>query len=205
MRGEGTRRDFLQLSAFAGGLALAPSETTAKEAAVSDDLTAEQVRDLLKLEPNQTCGFVRATYVSEQKLKAGALPDPFAAERPVGSGLYFMVTPQAPVRLHRIRNDQLYHYYKGDPLEVVLMKVDGTSQKVVVGPDIAAGQQVQFFIPGNTFHTARVAGRKRWFLGGSTEWPGVIPADVELGDGELLAKKYPAVAAEIRSYPQPAP
>src|SRR5881394_1130438 len=128
---ERTRRDFLQLSTMAGAVALAPSQSTAKEAAVSDDLTAEQVRDLLKLEPNQTCGFVRVTYVSEHKLKAGSLPEPFAAERPVGSGLYFMVTPQAPVRLHRIRNDQLYHYYKGDPLEVVLMKVDGTSQKVV--------------------------------------------------------------------------
>src|SRR5437868_2692077 len=137
MLGEGTRRDFLQLAAVAA--AFAPSETIAKEALVSDDLTAEQVRDLLKLEPNQTCGFVRVTYISGQKLEAGALHEPFAAERPVGSGLYFMVTPQAPVRLHRIRNDQLYHYYKGDPLEVVLMKVDGTSQKVVVGPDIAAG------------------------------------------------------------------
>ena len=172
---------------------------------MGDDLTAEQVRDLLGLEPNQTCGFVRLTYTSAQTLAAGTLPRPFAAERPVGTALYFMVTPQAPVRLHRIRNDQLYHYYKGDPLELVLMKVDGSSEKVVIGPDIAAGQHVQFFIPGNTFHTARIAGRRRWFLGGSTEWPGVVPADVELGDAEALAKKYPAVAAEIRSYSTPAP
>ena len=74
---------------------------------MSDDLTAEQVRDLLGLEPNQTCGFVRVTYASAQKLAAGTLPQPFAAERPVGTALYFMVTPQASVRLHRIRNDQL--------------------------------------------------------------------------------------------------
>ena len=131
---------------------------------MGDDLTAEQVRDLLGLEPNQTCGFVRLTYTSRQRLAAGTLPESFAAERPVGTALYFMVTPQAPVRLHRIRNDQLYHYYRGDPLELVLMKVDG-----------------------------------------STEWPGVVPADVELGDAEALAKKYPAVAAEIRSYPTATP
>jgi len=170
-----------------------------------EDLTAEQVRDLLELEPNQTCGFVRVTYLSGQTLGAGALPAPFAAERPVGSGLYFMVTPQAPVRLHRIRNDQLYHYYRGDPLELVLMKVDGSSATATIGPDIAAGQHLQFFIPGNTFHTARVAGKRRWFLGGSTEWPGVIPADVELGDAEALARRYPEVAAEIRTFPHPAP
>jgi hypothetical protein len=162
---------------------------------VSDDASADEIRALLKLEPNQTCGFVRVTYVSEQKI---------GIERPVGSALYFMVTRDAPVRLHRIRNDQLYHYYRGDPLELLLLKTDGTSEKVVIGPDLAAGQHVQFFIPGNTFHTARVIGRRRWFLGGSTEWPGVIPADVELGDAEVLAKTYPAVAAEIRSFPQPA-
>jgi uncharacterized protein len=45
-----------------------------------------------------------------------------------------------------------------------------------------------------------VIGQQRWFLDGSTEWPGVNPADVELGDAEVLAKKYPPVAKEIRSF-----
>ena len=159
---------------------------------MNDDLGADQVRALLKLEPNRTCGFVRVTYVSEQRI---------AVDRPVGSALYFMVTSDAPVQLHRIRNDQLYHYYRGDPLELLLLRADGSSEKVVIGPDLAAGQHVQFFIPASTFHTARVVGRRRWFLGGSTEWPGVVPADVELGDADVLAKKYPAVAADIRGFP----
>jgi predicted cupin superfamily sugar epimerase len=160
------------------------------------ELSADRVRELLKLEPNQTCGFVRVSYVSEQKAATKL--------RPIGSALYFLVTPQAPVRLHRIRNDQLYHYYRGDPLELLLLKLDGSSEKVIIGPDLAMGQHVQFFIPGGTFHTARVIGQRRWFLGGSTEWPGVIPADVELGDADVLAKKYPHAAEEIRRFPQPA-
>ena len=42
-------------------------------------------------------------------------------------------------------------------------------------------------------------------LGGSTEWPGVVPAeDVEFGTAEELAAKHPDVAAEIRSFPLPA-
>ena len=166
---------------------------------MSGDLTAEQIRKLLELEPNATCGFVKLTFVSPQALAAGTLPAPFAQARPVGSALYFMVTPQAPVRLHRIRNDQLYHYYLGDPLELFLLHADGTSERVVVGPDIAAGQRVQFLIPGNTFHTARLLGRGQWFLGASTEWPGVIPDDVEIGDLDALAAKYPAIAPEIKA------
>jgi predicted cupin superfamily sugar epimerase len=163
------------------------------------ELTADEIRTLLELEPNATCGFVRLTFVSKAAIAAGGLSAPFADGRPLGSALYFMVTPEAPVRLHRIRNDQLYHYYLGDPLEVFLLHADGTSERVVVGPDLRAGQRVQLLIPGNTFHTARLIGARRWFLGASTEWPGVVPADVEIGALEVLAGKYPAVAAALRA------
>ena len=112
-----------------------------------------------------------------------------------------MVTPDAPVRLHRIRNDQLYHRYLGDPIEVLMLHENGTSERVVVGPDLQAGQCVQLLIPGNTFHTARVIGQRRWFLGASTEWPGVEKVDVEIGDVEALAAKYPDVADDLRAFP----
>jgi predicted cupin superfamily sugar epimerase len=168
-------------------------------AVMSDDLTADEVCRLLALEPNATCGFVRLTFVSQQSIAAGGLPAPFADGRPLGSALYFLVTPSAPVRLHRIRNDQLYHYYLGDPLEVFLLNADGSSERVIVGPDLRAGERVQLLIPGNTFHTARVLGRRRWFLGASTEWPGVLPADVEIGNLDALAARYPSVAADLRA------
>src|SRR3982074_2412475 len=145
-------------------------------------MTADELRTLLKLEPNATCGFVRLTYVSEQAIAADGLPAPFADGRPLGSALYFMVTPGAPVRLRRIRNDQLYHYYLGDPLEVFLLHADGTTERVIVGPDLRRGERVQLLIPGNTFHPARLVGRRQWFLGASTEWPGVAAAGVERGN-----------------------
>ena len=166
---------------------------------MSDDMTADEIRVLLALEPNATCGFVRVTFVSGQAIAAGGLPAPFADGRPLGSALYFLVTPTAPVRLHRIRNDQLYHYYLGDPLEVFMLHKDGSTGRVVVGPDLRGGERVQLFIPGNTFHTARLIGRRRWFLGASTEWPGVEPADVEIGNLDALAAKYPSVAGDLRA------
>lgn len=166
---------------------------------MADDLTADEIRTLLQLEPNATCGFVRETYVSKLSVAPGGLPPPFANERPMGSALYFLVTQTAPVRLHRIRNDQLYHYYLGDPLEVVLLHENGTSEQIVVGPNLRAGQRVQLFIPGNTFHTARLIGHRRWFLGASTEWPGALPTDVEIGNVEELAAKYPVAADTLRT------
>ena len=169
-----------------------------------DPLTADQIRSLLRLEPNQTCGFVRVTHLSPEHIAAGGLPAPFADGRPLGSALYFLVTRDAPVRLHRIRNDQLYHYYLGGPLEILMLHADG-SERAVVGPHLALGQQVQLRIPGNTFHTARLMAGAAWFLGGSTEWPGVIPADVELGDVATLAARYPADADDIRAYSESVP
>src|SRR5215216_2376248 len=144
-------------------------------------------------------GFVRVTFLSKQAIAPGSLPAPFADGRPLGSALFFLVTLEAPVRLHRIRNDQLYHYYLGDPLEVFLLHADGGTERVIVGPDIRAGQRVQLLIPDNTFHTARLIGQQRWFLGASTEWPGVIPADVEIGKLDEIASRYPSVAADLRA------
>jgi uncharacterized protein len=170
-----------------------------EETPMADDLTADEIRALLQLEPNATCGSVRLTYQSALSVAPGGLPAPFADGRPLGSALYFMVTPAAPVRLHRIRNDQLYHYYLGDPIELFMLHADRNAERIVVGPDLRGGQRVQQFIPGNTFHTARVIGQLRWFLGASTEWPGVVPADVEIGNLDTLAREYPAVAAELRA------
>src|SRR6476646_7067865 len=99
---------------------------------MTNDLSAEGVRALLKLEPHATCGFVRVTFISNQRIAPGGLAAPFLDGRPAGSALYFMVTPDAPVRLHRIRNDQLYHRYLGDPIEVLMLHENGTSERVVV-------------------------------------------------------------------------
>ena len=115
--------------------------------AMTGKLTPDEILSLLKLEPNATCGFVRLTFVSKQSVAAGVLPSPFAEARPLGSALYFMVTPGAPVRLHRIRNDQLYHYYLGDPLEVFMLHADGSTERVVVGPNLRSGFPAILFTP----------------------------------------------------------
>ena len=198
--GEGLpRRQVLGAGLAAGAGLVSGSAAMATAGGGEQPLGAEEIIRLLDLQPNATCGFVRVTFTSRLAIAPGGLPAPFADGRPLGSALYFLVTPTAPVRPHRIRNGQLYHYYLGDPLEVFLLHADGSAERVVVGPDLRAGQRVQLHIPGDTFHTARLLGDGAWFLGGSTEWPGVVPAeDVEIGDVAVLAAAHPSVAAEIR-------
>ena len=212
------RRSFLTRATLAGAMSLAPSlakggsSDPAQDAQLSlvnpekpmpETVTAEEIRALLKLEPNATCGFVRETYKSELTIAPDGLPAPFADGRPLGTALYFMVTPEAPVKLHRIDNDQLYHYYLGDPIEVLLLRENGLSELVIVGSNIVGGHLVQLFIPGNTFHTARITGKRRWFLGASTEWPGVVvrDRDVELGNADELARNIPTPPPTSANFP----
>jgi uncharacterized protein len=164
----GGRRGFMKhvamvAAAMLGGRAAAAQTGAAigisgGPAAMTNDMTFEDVAKLLNLTPNATCGYVRVTFVSQHKIAPGGMQAPFADGRPAGSALYFMLTPEEPVKLHRIRNDQLYHYYIGDPIEVLMLLQDGSTERHIIGPDLRKGQQVQLFIPGGTFHTARVIG-----------------------------------------------
>jgi uncharacterized protein len=163
--------------------------------------TAEEVKATLGLKPHPTCGFVTETYRSPLKIPSTALPEAYnEGDRPYGSALYFLVAPDAQIVMHRIRSDQLYHHYLGDPLEVLMLYPDGTGAVSIVGPDLAAGERPQLFVPGGTFHTSRLASGTGYALLASTEWPGVEPPDVEHGDIDELVAAYPDFREQILAF-----
>ena len=138
------------------------------------------------------------TYISKLSIAPGGLPAPFADGRPAGSALYFLMTSQAPVKLHHIRNEQLYHHYLGDPIEVLMLHDDGTHTFATVGPDLRAGQVVQLRIPGNTFHTAQIRGaRPNRFSAAAPNGPASSSRSVDSAAPDELAGKQSDVAAEI--------
>ena len=164
-------------------------------------LTAEEVKATLQLRPHPTCGFVTETYRSSLKVPANALPEAYEGNRPYGSALYFLVAPDAQIVMHRIRSDQLYHHYLGDPLEVLMLYPDGGDAIATVGSDLRPDMRPQLLIPGGTFHTSRLkAGAAGWALLASTEWPGVEPPDVEHGDIKALVEAYPNLRETIHSF-----
>jgi len=158
--------------------------------------TAAEISELLNLKEHPTCGFVAETYRSQQTIP----PEAYDGARSLGSVLYFLVTKESHIRLHRIRSDQMYHHYLGDPLEVLLLYPDGSGRVATVGPDLKAGMRPQLFIPGGTFHVSRLRSESSYALLGTTEWLGVEPADVELGNCEELIKAYPAFREEINTF-----
>src|SRR5215217_9471550 len=99
------RRPLLAAGAVAGVSGVLPwlsiAQMRPEGLGMAGDLTAEEIVRLLDLQPNATCGFVRVTFLSKQAIAPGSLPAPFADGRPLGSALFFLVTPHAPARLHR--------------------------------------------------------------------------------------------------------
>ncbi|MFJ2233103.1 cupin domain-containing protein [Streptomyces sp. NPDC087859] len=115
--------------------------------------------------------------------------------RPEGSAIVALLTAADFSALHRLPSDEIWHFYLGDPLELLLLSPDGTSSAPVLGPDVVAGQHVQLTVPGGTWMGARTRGA--WTFFGCTMAPGFTYESYEHGDSEALMARYPAKAERI--------
>lgn len=157
--------------------------------------TADEIKALLGLEPNPSCGFTTPTYISPLQVETPR------GQRDCAFAQYFLVAPERAMVMHRIRSDQLYHHYSGDALEVLRLFEDGSGDVTVVGSDLAAGQRPQLLVPAQTFHVSRVVAGGSWALLATTVMPGLVPdEDVELGDLVKLVRSYPDFAEQIRTF-----
>src|ERR1700683_3068765 len=115
-------------------------------------LTAEQVRELLKMQPLPTeGGYFAETYRSPVKLPKSALPDCFHDDRALSTAIYYMLTPDSFSAMHRLKGDEVYHFYLGDPVEMLLLDADGSGAAILLGQNIAAGMRVQYTVTGGTW------------------------------------------------------
>lgn len=151
------------------------------------------IRDL-GLKPG-TCGYMAKNYESHLTTHNDSL-----SPRSIGAALYFLITPEAGVRPHRILSDQIYHHYAGDPLEVLLLFPDGQMEQSVVGSELASSMRPQLLIPAGAFHLARLRVSAGWALLGTTSWPAVAEGELEFADINDLQRRYPDAAHLITAF-----
>ncbi|HYG98233.1 MAG TPA: cupin domain-containing protein [Terriglobales bacterium] len=165
-------------------------------------LSASEIKELLGLKEHPTCGFVYESFRSNVRIPNADLPAAYGRDgsRAFGSVLYFLVTPDRHLCLHRIRADQMYHHYLGGPLDVLLLYPDGRGEIATVGTDLRSGMRPQLFIPGGTFHVGRLRAGEPYALLGTTEWPAVEPSDVEIGDVDRLVVAFPTMREQIMRF-----
>jgi len=164
-------------------------------------LTADQIIKLLGLEPlPEEGGLFRQTYRSAEEIPAVALPSRYGAPRRIATAIYYLLTADRDSfsALHRLKTDEVYHFYLGDPVEMLLLHPEGAGERVVLGQDLAAGQKVQLVVPTGAWQGSRLRPGGRFALLGTTMAPGYEEEDFELGGREALLRDYPDQAELIR-------
>lgn len=123
--------------------------------------------------------------------------------RPEGTAIVVLLTGADYSALHRLPTDEVWHFYLGDPLELLLLAPDGSSRTAVLGPDVPSGQHPQLTVPARTWMGGRVAAGGAWTFLGCTMAPGFTEEDYEHGDAAELTARYPAQAARIAALCRP--
>lgn len=130
--------------------------------------TGESLIEALGLEPHPEGGWYRRTW--EAPAKAG--------ERPAASAIYYLLLEGEASAPHRIDATELWHFYDGDPLELVSEAPGHAPTTTILGRDLAAGQRPQAVVEAGVWQSARPLGR--YALIGATVTPAFVFEGFEL-------------------------
>ena len=140
------------------------------------------------------------SYTSADSLEGDSLPARYAGRaHPAGNAIVAVETPRDFSAMHRLQTDEIWHFYDGSPIDMLLLYPDGHGQKVTLGPDVLAGEFRQFTVPrgvwqGSAPHDTSAAAYS--FFADQLS-PGFDYADFEMGYRDTLQLKYPAFARDI--------
>jgi predicted cupin superfamily sugar epimerase len=161
-------------------------------------LTAQEVIARLQLVPlTIEGGYFRETYRAPLRFMPHALPPEYGGERNASTAIYYLLTPDTFSAIHRVKSDEVFHFYAGDAVEMLQLWPDGRSEIVLLHNDLAAGHLPQVVVPAGVWQGCRLVPGGQWALMGCTVAPGFDYADFELADGNVLCTQYPEHAELI--------
>jgi len=157
-------------------------------------ITAEEIIKKLQLMPLiDEGGLYRQTYKSSIMVSQKDLPPRYTGDRSISTQIYYLLTDDDDSfsAMHRLPGDEVYHFYLGDPVEMLLLLPDGTSQIMVLGSDLLLGQHFQLVVLHSVWQGLRLLDAGKFAMLGTSMSPGFEFADSELGDREMLIQEYP--------------
>lgn len=146
-------------------------------------------------------GHFRQTYRADDTVLAPTFGAASPQAKPRATAIFYLLssTPDSFSALHKLPTDEIYHFYLGDPVELLLLNPDSGSELVILGPDLLNGQQVQFVAPAGVWQGSRLIAGGNFALLGATMAPGYVDADFLLGDRKQLTERYPERAGLINA------
>lgn len=164
-------------------------------------LTAQEVIDRLRLVPlTIEGGYFRETYRAPLRFMPQALPTEYGGERCASTAIYYLLTPDTLSAIHRVRSDEVFHFYAGDPVEMLQLSPDRGSEIVRIHNDFARDCQPQIVVPAGVWQGSRLVEGGRWALMGCTVAPGFEYVDFEAGRRAELVAQFPEHTALIMAF-----
>jgi len=157
----------------------------------------------LNLEMHPEGGFFKEIYRSDETIPREALPERFSGKRSFSTSIYFLLKNRNISLFHRIKQDEIWHFYEGTSLTIHLLSMDGVYSKDVLGRNIEAGESFQVVVPAGYYFAAEVNDKESFGLVGCTVAPGFDFEDFELPDRSELSQNFPQHLMIIESFTKP--
>lgn len=137
-------------------------------------------------------GYFRETYRSHEEIDAAALPARFGGgKRAMCTAICFLLSGYDFSAFHRIRSDEVWHFYCGAPLAVHVLDETGGYSRRLLGRDGEKGELFQLVVRAGTWFGASLECSDSFALVGCTVAPGFDFRDFEMGDRSNLIRLYP--------------
>ncbi len=163
-------------------------------------MTAQDIITRLSLKPHVEGGFYSETYRSETYIPSRMVGLDGKDTRHVSTAIYFLVTPETFSVLHRVKSDEIFHFYSGDPIEMIQIDPQGNISRIIIGSDIMNGEQPQVLVPKDYWQALKLRDGGSWGLMGTTVSPGFEYEDFEIGSRSELINSFPQVREDIVRY-----
>lgn len=145
----------------------------------------------LSLEAHPEGGYYRQTYRADLVLTKAALPREFTGPRAVSTAIYFLLEGENFSAFHRLRSDEVWHFYVGSTLVVHVIDQHGRYSEILLGSDPEASEVLQAVVKAGCWFASRVRDGKGFALIGCTVAPGFDFEDFEMAKREELVRDYP--------------
>lgn len=95
-------------------------------------MNKEEVIEKFNLQPHEMEGdYFRETYRSDDIINSTDLPDRYEQDKSIFTAIYFMLTPDTFSAMHRIPTDEMFHFYAGDPIEMLVLEEGKTVKSLI--------------------------------------------------------------------------
>lgn len=163
-------------------------------------MTAAELVAHFRMSPHPEGGFYAETYRSAGTVARSALPEGYSGDRVFSTAILFLLRQGEYSHLHRIRQDEVWHFYMGGPLRLVSLSPEGDERETLLGTDLACGHQVQSVVRGGCWFGATPAPGTDFTLVGCTVAPGFDFADFEMGSRQTLEQTFPLARKLIQEF-----